>query len=166
MAERRTATAGGVGGGATVTHLVMAQTVDGIPVVGADVTANVTGGGRLLSVGGAPAPDLALRCSPRLDARAALHAARRDVNDGRRAPASVSTSASITRDALFPGGDRGALVAWAGDGGARLAWRVLFTDRTSTMYDTIVDAATGFRRRSLSAPGAPAPPTAQAGRSH
>jgi extracellular elastinolytic metalloproteinase len=152
VAQRRTSGAGGLHPAPPVTHVVMSQSVGGIPAVGADVTANVTATGRLLSVDGAPAPALSLpSTTPALDAQAALGAARRDVGDARGAPPPVSSSSAPTRDAVFPLGDRAALVAWAGGGAARLAWRVLFTDRTSTLYDSIVDATTGtvIRRNSL-----------------
>ena len=115
-----------------ITYVRLRQTHRGVPAFDGSVTAAVRDG-RLLSVAGAPQPDLAVRSvRPRLSSSRARDVAQRDAGLGR-------------------GAGRPKLVLFNAPEGTRLAWSLLvFADRERVL-STVVDAATGrtLRRANL-----------------
>ncbi|MDX6702860.1 MAG: extracellular elastinolytic metalloproteinase [Baekduia sp.] len=134
-----------------VTHLTWTQSVGGVPAYDSALSANVTGRGELINVGGAPVHDLAPPSTdPPLGPGAARAAAQRDLGvaaDG--APGDVG--AGPVRTTTFPGGDQASLVTLADPGGDHLAWKLIVAGQAPATYEVLVDAATGavLSRRSL-----------------
>ncbi len=115
-----------------ITYVRLRQTHRGVPAFDGSLTAAVRDG-RLLSVAGAPQPDLAVRSvKPRLSAARARDLAQRD--------------AGVRRGARRP-----KLVLFDAPEGTRLAWSlIVFADRERVL-STVVDASSGriLRRANL-----------------
>jgi extracellular elastinolytic metalloproteinase len=126
-----------------VTYLRWRQEVDGVPVLDNQLQAAVDGDGRVVSVTGAPRPDLPQTiATPSLSAADARSAVARDV--GVDHPATVASGPSGPRqETTFSTGDRAALVLFGDTGGTRLAWQVTYRADASAWYVSVVDAATG-----------------------
>jgi hypothetical protein len=108
-------------------HLYWRQSIDGIPVFGNGLRANVTRDGRLINVLGSPLVSLSPTTSdPTLTAGEAVRAAKRDAG-----VAAVPLRADTAREVFFETVD-----------GPRIAYETNVSD-ASTMYMTVVDGATG-----------------------
>ena len=126
-----------------VTYLRWRQEVGGIPVLDNQLQAAVDGDGRVVSVTGAPRPDLAVASvTPALSAAQARDAVASDV--GVDHPATVTAGPTGARqETTFSTGDSAALVLFGGVAGTRLAWQVTYKADSSAWYDAVVDATTG-----------------------
>ncbi|HEX5926089.1 MAG TPA: M36 family metallopeptidase, partial [Baekduia sp.] len=126
-----------------VTHLTFGQIDGGIGAYDSALTANVTGDGRLINVGGAPVHDLQVPSTdPPLGPAAARTAARRDlglVPDGETG--TVGTDPARTTQ--FSGLDRASLVTLADPDGDHLAWKLTVAGADPYVYEVLVDAADG-----------------------
>ncbi|WP_329273063.1 M36 family metallopeptidase [Streptomyces sp. NBC_01451] len=131
---------------AGIRHLSFVQSVDGVPVFGNGVKANVARDGRLISVLGAPVRKLPSALAPaRITGTDARRKAVRDIAGG----ADVSVDAS----------DTAKQVVYAAPGGtARRAWRTVTTPDGQGMWLHVVDAVTGrvLYRQNLSSDLTPA----------
>jgi subtilisin-like proprotein convertase family protein len=134
-----------------VTHVTWRQVVDGVPAYDSALFANVTAGGRLVNVGGAPVHDLDVpSTAPPLGPAAARAAAQRDlgvpVDDG-----DPRIGTDPARPTVFDDGTRASLVTVADPSGDHLAWRLVVAGTDPYMYSVLVDAATGavLARRSI-----------------
>jgi len=126
-----------------VTYLRWRQELRGIPVLDNQLQAAVDGDGRVVSVTGAPRPDLAVpSMTPVLSAAQARDAVASDV--GVDHPASVTDGPTGPRqETTFSTGDRAALVLFGDTGGTRLAWQMMYRADSAAWYDAVVDATTG-----------------------
>jgi extracellular elastinolytic metalloproteinase len=106
-------------------HLSFEQMVGAVPVFGNGIRADVTKDGRLIQVTGSPVADLP----------ASLGSARMTAAQARAVAVEDAGSPAAARD-----DDPVKLVAFAGRGGARLAWQTL---STKPGYLHVIDAATG-----------------------
>jgi extracellular elastinolytic metalloproteinase len=123
-------------------HLQWEQSLRGIPLSGAGVSANVAADGRLINLAGAPRADLRVdSLEPRLSALDALLAAAGDAGVS-VVPGRPSSTAGPDRLTTFADGSRASLTVFDGTP-ARLAWRVLLYGGSDRAYDAIVDARTG-----------------------
>ena len=122
-----------------VEHLTWEQRYRGIPSADTQLQAAVSASGRLLSVTGAPAPDLAVASiEPAVSAERAYAAvAHAKVAVSRRA-------GGAERVTTFADGGRAALALYQDGDGARLGWRVLAPVSSSEVYDAIVDTGNGM----------------------
>lgn len=121
-------------------HLSFVQYVDGTPVFGNGLRANVSGTGRLISVLGSPIADAPERlAAPRLSATAARDTA---VRDSRHTPSRQPATAHGGRT-RFADGDTAQRVAFETVDGPRTAWQTLTTPARGEMYLHVVDARTG-----------------------
>jgi hypothetical protein len=110
----------------------------GIPSADTYLKAAIDDRGRLLSLTGAPAAELdPPAVEPGLTAAAAVAAVTGS------APRRPRTAAGAERTTTFRGGARASLVLYQGEGGTRLAWRVLAPVSRSEFADALVDAADG-----------------------
>ena len=137
------------GGGTT--HLQWAQLYRGIPSFDQGLRANVDADGRLINVGGAPRPDLAVESTqPGLGPRAALAAAGRHI-PGLTAPGAAGPSTGPAWTTRFAGGQEAGLVLFGDSRDVRLAWRLLVYTRDGGMFDVVVSADRGtlLYRKSL-----------------
>jgi hypothetical protein len=126
-----------------VTHLLWRQSVDGIPVVDADLRANVTRQGRLVNVLGGPRGRLRLSHGPvATTARAAYATVLRSVGSSARAPR-VRAQTGRARQTDFAGRGVAQLVAYASGARTRLAWRVVVPASRTGDYDALVDVRSG-----------------------
>ena len=128
-----------------ITHLIWAQSVDGVEAFENGLYANVTGDGRLINLIGSPVAGLAAirSVAPRLSARDALGAALDDAGSERRVPA-VRSSSGPDRATDFAGGDDARLVLFTADSGdTRLAWRVTAKASSTEIYEYVLDASSG-----------------------
>ncbi len=133
------------------THLQWAQTYRGIPAFDNGLRANVSADGRLINVGGAPRPDLAVASiEPRLGPDDAVRAAARGVSAG-VALGPADPSRGPERTTAFGQGHRAGLVLFGDTDGVRLAWRVLLRVDSQHVYDAVIDAGSGetLYRRNL-----------------
>ncbi len=133
-----------------VTHLAYTQTYRGIAAYDNVLLANVARGGRLLNVGGAAVSGLEVASvTPRLDAMAALAAARQDVG-GVLLPPHAHRTAGPERPTRFANGDSARLTLFSDGRATRLAWRIEVTGEHDFAYEVVVDATTGrlLKRRS------------------
>ncbi len=121
-----------------IEHLAWEQRYRGIPSADTQLRAAVTASGRLLSLTGAPAPDLAVgSIEPAVGAARAYAAV-----DG--ASATVRRrEGGAERATTFRDGGRASLVLFQDGDGTRLGWRVLAPVSSSAVYDAIVDARSG-----------------------
>jgi extracellular elastinolytic metalloproteinase len=128
------------------------QVSHGIPALDAGLRATLDERGRIVSVTGAPRPDLAAAGAPepRLDASDALQGALRFAGEPGVAH-QVGRASGPTRETRFAGGHVARLVWFTDGAGARLAWRVLVAPDSQHLFDTVVDARDGrlLRRRNL-----------------
>ncbi len=125
-------------------HLTWEQRYRGIPVADAGLEAAVTGAGRLVSVTGPPAPDLALRSvEPAIGAQAAYAAARRGAGAGAAAVGVERAGTGTERATRFADGGTASLALYRGATGYRLAWRVLAPVSSTGVYDLLIDARSG-----------------------
>jgi extracellular elastinolytic metalloproteinase len=124
-------------------HLWWRQVVNGIPVFGNGLKANVTANGELINVSGAPLSNLGGAApAPSIGADEALAQARRNVG----APV-VAVGAQRSRDGrqttVFDTGERAQLAIFATPRGNRLGWDLLVEPSSTEMYRQVVDAQTG-----------------------
>ncbi|MGW2522316.1 M36 family metallopeptidase [Streptomyces sp. NPDC001617] len=123
---------------AGIRQLSFTQSVDGVPLFGSGVKANVSRDGRLISVQGSPVRNLPSRlAAARVTGTQAKGAAVRDI-------AGAEADGSKADDAKQ--------VVYAANGGARRAWQTITTPDGHGMWLHIVDASTGrvLYRQSLS----------------
>ena len=124
-------------------HLWWEQTYRGIPSFDQGLRANVDADGRLINIGGAPRPDLAVdSIVPGVGPREALEAAARSVSASVR-PGPAGPSVGPDRATAFDGGHRASLVLFGDAQEVRLAWRVLLFTGDGGVYDAVVDAGSG-----------------------
>jgi extracellular elastinolytic metalloproteinase len=137
-------------------HLFFQQKVNGVPVFGNGLKANVTRDGRLINVTGSPVvPASAGSTSPGISAGAATAASRADVSASvipvkTITPDGAGVGPDVTREVTFANGDRTSLVYFQAVAGLRLAWQTyVFSNAGSYLH--VVDAQTGriLYRRSL-----------------
>ena len=111
-------------------HLTFDQLVDGVPVWGGQVHANVDAKGRLVNVSGDPVPGLSLdTTTPDLTRLQALHRARADVGG--------------ETDGGFTDIESAGLVAFPVKDSAELAWDVWVDSPDGILYESVVSASTG-----------------------
>ena len=123
-------------------HLLWEQSYRGIPLFGPGLSATVDADGRLVNIGGAPRPDLAVTSvEPRLSALDALLAAGRDAGVA-VVPGHPSATSGDDRLTTFSAGHRASLTLFEGER-VRLAWRLLLRVGSEHVYDAVVDAQTG-----------------------
>jgi len=135
-----------------VEHLKWEQRYGGVPVADAGLDAAVTGAGRLVSVTGPPAHDVAVRSlDPAIDAREAYSAARASGGAGGATPAVTTAGQGPERKTEFRGGGSASLALYRSGGGHKLGWRVLAPVSSTGVYDVLVDARSGavVRRANL-----------------
>ena len=126
-----------------VVHLWWEQTYRGIPSFDQGLRANVDADGRLINIGGAPRPDLAVdSIVPGVGPREALEAAARSVSASVR-PGPAGPSVGPDRATAFDRGHRASLVLFGDAQDVRLAWRVLLFTGDGGVYDAVVDAESG-----------------------
>jgi hypothetical protein len=124
-------------------HLWWRQMVNGIPVFGNGLKANVSAEGRLINVFGSPLAVLSgTEAAPLLTADEALAETRRDVGAPVVALASQQHG-DARRTTDFETGERAALSVIATPKGNRLAWDLLVEPSNTEMYRHVVDAQTG-----------------------
>ena len=129
--------------GSGVVHLWWEQTYRGIPSFDQGLRANVDADGRLINIGGAPRPDLAVdSIVPGVGPREALEAAARSVSASVR-PGPAGPSVGPDRATTFDRGHRASLVLFGDAQDVRLAWRVLLFTADGGVYDAVVDAESG-----------------------
>jgi hypothetical protein len=154
-------------------HIWWRQLVNGIPVFGNGLKANVAADGRLINVIGSPLANLAGAASaPTLSADQALARTRRDAGVP-EAPLASKTRKDARKTTEFSTGETAALVVFATPKGNRLAWDLFVEPTDQQMYRQVIDAQTGevLYRLSLvnyangnafpNYPGAPAGGTAE-----
>jgi extracellular elastinolytic metalloproteinase len=135
-----------------VEHLKWEQRYGGVPVADAGLDAAVTGAGRLVSVTGPPAHDVAVRSlDPAIDAREAYSAARASGGVGGTTPAVTTTGHGPEQKTEFRGGGSASLALFRSGDGHKLGWRVLAPVSSTGVYDVLVDARSGevVRRANL-----------------
>ncbi|GAA4211260.1 hypothetical protein GCM10022220_32460 [Actinocatenispora rupis] len=121
-------------------HLSYVQDVEGVPVFGNGLVANVAKDGRLVSVLGSPVAKLPSTVgSATLSATAARNAA---VRNAGRTPTKVAARAE-GQGTTFADGDEATPVVFETLDGPRLAWQTLTTPAKGSMYLHVVDAKTG-----------------------
>ena len=137
-------------------HLFFQQKVNGVPVFGNGLKANVTKDGRLINVTGSPVvPADAGSASPGISAGAATAASRTDVSASvvpvrTINPGGAGLGPDRTRQVTFTNGDQASLVYFQAVDGLRLAWQTyVFSNAGSYLH--VVDAQSGrvLYRRSL-----------------
>jgi hypothetical protein len=127
-----------------VEYLRWQQRYRGIPSSDTQLDAAVTGAGRLLSVTGPAAPDLAVdSIVPALSAEQAYAAVRRSGRAAAPRVAVRNAAGGAERTTTFADGGTASLVLYQGGDGARLAWRVLAPVSPTEVYDATVDAGSG-----------------------
>ena len=132
-------------------HLSFIQSVDGVPVFGNGVQANVAKDGRLINVVGSPVAALPSAAGvPGVSADKARVAATAGV-EATAKPAKASVQGGPRRTTTFSTGERAELAYFQTLGGLRLAWQTLTMPSHKDMYTSIVDAESGkvLYRRSL-----------------
>ena len=128
--------------GSGAVHIQWEQSYRGIPLFGSGLSANVDAHGRLINIGGAPRPDLAVASvDPHLSALDALLAAGRDAGVA-VVPGRPSATGSSDRLTTFSAGHRASLTLFDGQR-VKLAWRLLLRGDADQVYDAVVDAQTG-----------------------
>ncbi|MGW3031106.1 M36 family metallopeptidase [Streptomyces sp. NPDC001178] len=116
---------------AGVRHLSFVQSVDGVPVFGNGVKANVSRDGRLISVLGSPVPKLPAQLAPgRVTSTQARHTAVRDIAG---AEADSAGKQDTAKQVVYTGPK----------GTARRAWQTVTVPDGHGMWLHVVDAATG-----------------------
>jgi hypothetical protein len=127
------------------THLVWAQTHDGVPAFDNDLHANVAKDGRLINLSGSPVADFAVRSTtPALTASQALDGALDDAGRPGLSPRSTSSRGGPQRRTTFAGGHSARLVLFTErPGDTHLAWEVTAHADDDEVYDYVVDAQSG-----------------------
>ena len=121
-----------------IQRLEWRQSYRGIPSSDTGLRATVTASGRLLSLGGAPAPDPSVATiDPKLPPQKAYAAV------AGHAPRITSRETGAEQATTFAGGGRASLVLYQGADGTRLGWRVLAPVSEDEFADANVDAADG-----------------------
>ena len=121
-----------------IEHLTWEQRYRGIPAADTQLQAAVDASGRLMTVTGSPAPDLAIRSiEPSVSAERAYAAVRES------AAAVASRAEGPERRTTFADGGRASLTLYQDGDGAQLGWRVLAHVSSTEVYDALVDARTG-----------------------
>ena len=116
---------------AGIRHLSFVQSVDGVPVFGNGVKANVARDGRLISVLGSPVRKLPSQLAPaKVTGAQARKSAVRDIAGGK---ADGTGGADIAKQVVYP----------TSDGTARRAWQTVTSPDGHGMWLHVVDAATG-----------------------
>lgn len=116
---------------AGIRHLSFLQSVDGVPVFGNGVKANVSHDGRLISVVGSPVRKLPSQLAPaRVTGTQAKRAAVRDMAG---AQAAEGSHAATAQQVVYP----------TVDGPARRAWQTVTSSGGHGMWLHVVDADTG-----------------------
>jgi extracellular elastinolytic metalloproteinase len=131
-------------------HLYYLQKVNGVPVFGNGLRANVTADGRLVNVLGSPVANLSgVSTSPQIAAGAAVGSARHDAAQSIVPVPSIGGS-DTRQTTVFSNGDKASLVLFQGIAGTRLAWQTIVS-APGASYLHVVDATTGavLYRRSL-----------------
>jgi extracellular elastinolytic metalloproteinase len=131
-------------------HLFFTQKVNGVPVFGNGVKANVTKDGKLINVLGSPvASSSAGSATPGISASTAVAQARSDVEEG-VVPYRSAKGGEVTRPTTFSNGDRASLVYFVGVDGLRLAWQSYVSGNAGAFLH-VIDASSGavLYRRSL-----------------
>ena len=124
-------------------HVWWRQVVNGIPVFGNGLKANVTADGRLINVVGSPLATLAGAAgSPSLSAEQALAQTRRDAGAA-VAPLASTKKNDARQSTEFVTGETAALTVFATPKGNRLGWDLLVQPDGDSMYRQVVDAQTG-----------------------
>jgi hypothetical protein len=120
------------------------QVVNGIPVFGNGLKANVTANGELINVSGAPLTNLSGAAPGAVDRRGrgagAGPAERGRSRDGGRRAA---VEGPATQTTVFDTGERAQLAVFATPRGNRLGWDLLVEPSSTEMYRQVVDAQTG-----------------------
>ncbi len=132
-------------------HLSYIQAVDGVPVFGNGVQANIAKDGRVINVVGSPVANLpAAAAAPGISAEKARVAAIQSVEQTAK-PATATAKGGARQTTVFSNGDQADLAYFMTPGGLRLAWQTLTSPTSRDMYTSIVDAASGkvLYRRSL-----------------
>src|SRR5262245_24624716 len=131
-------------------HLFYLQKVNGVPVFGNGLKANVTKDGKLVNVLGSPvaSPSIA-STSPRVSASTAVASARRDALES-VPPVRAIPGRDVRKTTTFSSGDRASLVLFQGVDGLRLGWQTIVT-AGGVSYTHVIDAVNGsvLYRRSL-----------------
>jgi hypothetical protein len=124
-------------------HIWWRQVVDGIPVFGNGLKANVTADGRLVNVVGSPLANLAgAAATPSLSADEALARTRRDAG-APEAPLASKKRNDARRTTEFSTGETAALTVFATPKGNRLAWDLFVEPTDQQMSRQVIDAQTG-----------------------
>ena len=114
------------------------QRYRGIPSADTYLKAAIDDRGRLLSLTGAPAAELAPpTVEPALTAAEAVAAVTG------AAPRQARAAGGAERATAFRGGARASLVLYQGEGGTRLAWRVIAPISGAELADPLINAADG-----------------------
>jgi hypothetical protein len=126
---------------AGVEHLSWEQRYRGIPAADAGLQASVTGSGRLLTVTGPPAADLAVRSiEPAVPAAEAYAAARDSGGDPSPGAAVTQREGGAEQETRFGDGGHASLTLYRAGAGYRLAWRILAPVSSTGVYDVLIDA--------------------------
>src|SRR5215213_3004098 len=136
------------------THLVWAQTHDGLLAFDNDLHANVTKDGELINISGSPVADFALRSTtPKLSAGEALGNALEDAGRPGLSPRATSHGGA-DQQTSFTGGHSARLVLFTErPGDTHLAWEVNAQADSDEIYDSLIDAQSGellFRQNTVS----------------
>jgi hypothetical protein len=124
-------------------HIWWRQVVNGIPVFGNGLKANVTADGRLINVIGSPLASLGGAAStPLLSADEALARTRRDAGVP-EVPVASRTRNDARQTTEFVTGERAALTVFSTPKGNRLGWDLFVEPTTQEMYRQVIDAQTG-----------------------
>src|SRR3954467_155132 len=124
-------------------HLWWRQVVNGIPVFGNGLKANVAPDGRLVNVSGSPLVNLTgAAAAPALTADEALAQTRRDAG-APVVPVASKQKNDARKTTDFATGERAALSVFPTPKGNRLGWDLLLEPSGREMYRQVVDAQTG-----------------------
>ena len=124
-------------------HIWWRQVVNGIPVFGNGLKANVTADGRLINLVGSPLATLSgAAASPAISAEQALAQTRRDAGAA-VVPLGATKKNDARQSTEFVTGETAALTVFATSKGNRLGWDLLVQPAGDSMYRQVVDAQTG-----------------------
>jgi hypothetical protein len=127
-----------------IEHLRWEQRYRGIPVADAGLRAAVTGNGRLLTVTGPPASDLAAHSTvPGISAAVAYATARASGGDPSPDVPVAQRGGGAEQVTRFRDGGRASLTLYQSGNSHPLAWRLLAPVSSTGVYDVLVDARTG-----------------------
>ncbi|WP_222854013.1 M36 family metallopeptidase [Fodinicola acaciae] len=125
-------------------HLSFIQTVDGVPVFGNGLQANVTKNGQIVNFNGAPVAGIHNASLPAA-AVSADKARSLSASSVRSAPMKASAAApqGAAKVTSYSNGDKVSQVVFHTANGPRRAWQTVVTTTGGTMYVHVVDAQTG-----------------------